>query len=137
MTTYDVLVDNKHVYNFEYNVLVFFSIATKLVLIFFIIGLFQEHPHNFIEILMVIKVLLGIFLVYRFNRWRQHKITFTELDRRVAFSAGQYIILLAILDYVVKYVDEIRNFISPYTRPIVTKLTGTLRVPQNTFGVQG
>lgn len=122
MTAYDVVVDNKHLYNFEYNVLRGFSILTKLIVIFFIIGLFQENTGYFVQVLMVTKILLGVFLVYRFNNWRQHKVTFTELDRRVADSAGQYIILLAILDYVQVYIDDIRAVVTPYTLPFIEKI---------------
>ena len=122
MTAYDVVVDNKHIYNFEYNVLRGFSILTKLLVIFFIIGVLQENTGYLVQIIMITKILLGIFLVYRFNNWRQHKVTFTELDRRVAYSAGQYIILLAILDYVQVYIDDIRAAVTPYTLPFVAKI---------------
>jgi hypothetical protein len=128
MTAYDVLVDNKHVYNVEYNVLRGFSILTKLLVIFFIIGLFQEKPRYLVQILTITKVLLGIFLVYRFNKWRQHKVVFTELDRRVANSAGQYIILLAILDYVEAYIEDIRAVVTPYTLPFVAKIKEFINV---------
>jgi hypothetical protein len=66
--------------------------------------------------------------VYRFNKWRQHKVTFTELDRRVANSAGQYIILLAILDYVEAYIEDIRTVVTPYTLPFVAKIKEFINV---------
>jgi len=122
MTAYDVVVDNKHIYNFEYNVLRGFSILTKLLVIFFIIGLFQENPVYLTQVLMIVKILLGVFLVYRFNKWRKHKVTFTELDRRAANSAGQYIILLAILDYVQVYIKDIRAVVTPYTLPFIANI---------------
>jgi hypothetical protein len=42
----------------------------------------------------------------------------------VANSAGQYIILLAVLDYVESYVDDIRAVVTPYTMPFFARVQG-------------
>jgi len=116
----DILIDNKDFYNFELNFLKYFSFATKITFVLFIIGVFQNKLNYFVEFNFVVKVILALFLIYRFNSYRKHKIEFTELDRRVCYSAGIYIILISFFDLINKYIDTIRtNIVLPITKPIV------------------
>ena len=58
-----------------------------------------------------LKICIGLFLVYRFNSFRT--IVFEELDRRVAFSAGMFLITTTIINklltssYSIKFKAEI------------------------------
>lgn len=123
----DILIDNKNFYNFELKFLTFFSFITKLTVILFIIGFFQQKPTFIIQFNFIVKIILAIFLMYRFNNYRKDKITFTELDRKVCYSAGLYIILISFFDLINHYTDYIRNnIILPYTIPIIQKLKKTL-----------
>jgi len=112
----DIVVDNKKFYNFELKFLTYFSYVTKFTVLLFLIGIFQNKPFILIQFNFVIKVILAIFLIYRFNSYRKHKIEFTELDRKVCYSAGIYIILISFLDIINFYTEYIRNnFILPFT----------------------
>jgi hypothetical protein len=120
----DILVDNKNFYNFELKFLTYFSFITKFTVVLFLIGIFQNKPYILIKFNFVVKVLLALFLIYRFNSYRKHKIEFTELDRKVCYSAGIYIILISFLDIINYYTETIRNnFILPYTKNFTQYIT--------------
>jgi len=128
----DILIDNKKFYDFELKFLTFFSFITKLTVILFIIGFFQSKPTLIIQFNFVVKVILALFLMYRFNKYRKDKITFTELDRKVCYSAGLYIILISFFDLINHYTEYIRNIIVlPYTIPIIHKFKMTLKNPDS------
>lgn len=116
----DILVDNKDVYNFELNFLYYFNMITKLTIILFIIGFFQSEPIIMIEFTFVIKIILALFLIYRFNNYRQKQIRFTELDRKVCYSSGIYIIIISFIEFINNYTEYIRQkYILPYTNPMI------------------
>ena len=126
----DILIDNKNFYNFELKFLNFMTFITKVTFIFFIVGIFQKKLDYVVQLNFVVKVILALFLMYRFNSYRKHKIEFTELDRKICYSAGIYIITISFLDLINKYVDTIRNkFILPITQPIVDYFKKILKSP--------
>jgi hypothetical protein len=54
------------------------------------------------------KLYVSLFLLYRFNVFR--KITFTELDRKIAFSAGVFLFATTALNQVLtQYLDLIKS----------------------------
>jgi O-antigen/teichoic acid export membrane protein len=116
----DILIDNKEFYNFEVKFLDFISIITKVSFVLFIIGFFQSKKDYIIQFNFIVKVILALFLVYRFNNYRKNKIEFTELDRKVCYSSGIYIILVSFFDLINNYIDTIRNnHILPITQPLI------------------
>jgi hypothetical protein len=119
---HDILVDNKTIYNFEIAFIKFFSFITKLSILLFMVGFFQEKPLSIIKINYVIKIAIAIFLIYRFNPYRRHKIVFTALDHKVTYSAGVYIFTLSFIDILNQYVEMFRAQITTYTLPIVTQV---------------
>lgn len=125
----DILIDNKKFYDYELKFLNYFSFVTKLTVILFLIGIFQNKPYILIQFNFVVKIILALFLIYRFNSYRKHKIEFTELDRKVCYSAGIYIILISFLDFINYYTETIRNnFILPFTKNISTYFTSYINV---------
>jgi ABC-type multidrug transport system fused ATPase/permease subunit len=129
----DILIDNKNVYNFELKFLSIFSIFKKIIILLFLIGFFENKPKIFLELNFVVKLILGIFLVYRFNKYRNNPIKFTELDRKICSSAGSYIIFIAFADYINAFMDEIREHIIKFTGPFVTNIKSKLKEYTNTF----
>jgi hypothetical protein len=120
----DILIDNKGFYNFELSFLKFISFITKVSLVLFIIGFFQKKNNYIVTFNFIIKIILALFLIYRFNSYRKHKIQFTELDRKVCYSSGVYIILISFFDLINSYIDTIRNnYILPITQPITQPIT--------------
>jgi hypothetical protein len=125
----DILVDNKDVYNFELNFLYYFNMITKLTIILFIIGFFQSEPIIMIEFTFIIKIILALFLIYRFNNYRQKHIRFTELDRKVCYSSGIYIIIISFIEFINNYTEYIRKkYILPYTKPIIHSILSYTKI---------
>jgi hypothetical protein len=115
----DILIDNKYIYNFQIYFLYFFSIITKTTVVLFFIGFFQERPSIIIKINSIVKFILGLYLMYRFNSYRKYMVEFTELDRKICYSSGLYIVLLSIGEYILQLSYSIRSRIIIYTNPVV------------------
>ena len=119
----DFLVDNKTIYNLELAFIKFFSVITKLSIFLFMVGFFQEKPISILKINYVIKIAIAFFLIYRFNPYRTGKIVFTDLDQKVAYSAGIYILTLSFIDILDQYVKIFRAQITSYTLPVIAHVT--------------
>jgi hypothetical protein len=115
----DILIDNKNIYNFELYFLKCLSVVTKIVVVLFFVGFLTDKPKFILEINFVIKFLLGLFLIYRFNKYRKNKITFTELDRKICYSVGIYIVIISLGEYLITFTDVIREQIIKITKPII------------------
>ena len=115
----DFLIDNKPIYTFELFFLNGLNFITMLVGVLFLIGVFTNKPLFLVEINEVVRFLLGLFLVYRFNSYRKQKIIFTELDKKICFSTGVYIITYALGEYITFFSDIIRFWVSKLFLPII------------------
>jgi hypothetical protein len=116
----DILIENKKFYNFELYFLYFISFINKLTFILFFVGIFAKKLDYIVQLNFVVKIILASFLIYRFNKYRKDKIKFTELDRKVCYSTGTYIITISFIDFINNYIDTIRSdFILPITEPII------------------
>jgi len=113
---YDVLIDNKNLYNLQLTFLNFFSIISKIMVVLFIFGFFQEKPLLIIKINFIVKFMLGIYLMYRFNNYRKYKIVFTELDRKICYSVGIYIIIISIGENLLYLSSDIRTKVISYIK---------------------
>ena len=116
----DVLVDNKKLYEFELKFITFLSIINLISITLFIIGFFQVQPNLILKFNIFFKIILALFLIYRFNDYRKQPIRFTELDRKICFSTGVFIIIISFIDIITYNIDFIReNYILPYTEPVI------------------
>jgi len=77
------------------------------------------------------KIYVSLFLLYRFNAFR--KVTFTELDRKIAFSAGVFLFATTALNQVLtQYLDPIKSKISSILPTSVNKTKqNTLDTPDD------
>ena len=116
----DILIDNQKLYYFELNFITFLNLINLICITLFIIGFFQVQPVLILQFNIFFKVILALFLIYRFNGYRKQKIRFTELDRKICFSTGVFIILISFIDIITFNIEYIRNnFILPYSQPII------------------
>ena len=130
----DPLVENKTLYNIEYNFITIFGWITKALFLVVFLGLFQTTGSSgankieslFFYIAFYVKVLIGLFLMYRFNSWREKKIRFTDLDRKACFSAGTFVVLLSFYEIFNRYLIELRNIVQPIVKPILQPITEPL-----------
>ena len=114
--TKDYIIETPLIYNTGYVFITIFSILTKVLMFSFILGIFYKNPLASIapivsKINFFVKILISLFLMYRFNSYRTHKIQFTELDRKISYSAGVYIFTLSFLDLFTAYLEKIHETI--------------------------
>ena len=86
---------------------------TFIIFILLFIGILQKEPTYFTETVFIIKVFLSLYLIIRFNDFRKN-IKFTELDRKISFLAGSYLLLFELADLINSYSTKIKAFIKPY-----------------------
>jgi hypothetical protein len=81
------------------------------ILLFF--GILKKEPVYFVNAIFIFKLFIAFYLIYRFNDFRK-KLKFTELDRKVCFQAGIYLLLFAFADLIQDYSAKIREYLKPY-----------------------
>lgn len=113
----DFLVDNKLLYNVQLHFLTYFSYIIKISLVLYIIGASSAKSIYLIKINFFVKVFLGLFLVYRFSSRREHTIKFTDLDRKIAYSAGLYIIVISFSDLLLTITEKTRYYVTNFLQP--------------------
>ena len=114
----DVLVSNKFIYNLQYTFVRWFRLITLIVVTLYVVGFFAKVPVGYNEVKFIFEFLIAIFLLYRFNSYRK-KIVLTELDKEVAFTAGEYLLVVSLVDVLAGYEDKIRPKVLKYTQPVV------------------
>ena len=85
-----------------------FIVLTYSLYILFAIGLFKGAP-QYLELLdYYVKIYISLFLLWRFNPFR--KIHFTELDRKIAFSAGIFLFTTSAVNQILNnYLTDAKN----------------------------
>jgi hypothetical protein len=88
-------------YAFYMNYLLYFIIA---------FGLSTTAPQYLSTLDYIIKLYVSLFLIYRFNPFR--KVVFTDLDRKIAFSAGIFVFATTTINKIlISSLEEIKDFI--------------------------
>ena len=90
-----------------------FDIITILMFIIFVYGSIYNAPYIFVQLNFIIKVLIGIYLIYRFNEFKRVN-HITLLDQKICGSAGAYILIFSFADAITVYLQAIRNFIMTF-----------------------
>ena len=97
-------IDLYHIQNTVFNYIIFIS---YLLYILIALGVSANAPQYLETIQYWVKIYISLFLIYRFNFLR--KIQFTDLDRKVAFSAGLFLFTTTIFNQVLtNYLEEIK-----------------------------
>lgn len=76
-----------------------FNIVSFVFTLLLWIGWIQTEPVLFKQISFIVKCLVGLLLIYKFNDIWPSK-TFTVIDRKLCFLAGTYIITFTLGDYI-------------------------------------
>jgi len=92
------------------------------LLVLFIIGYINSPPSLFVTLTFILKVFLSLVLIYRFNSYRERKVKFTELDRKIVYSCALFILLSSFTEYIVYITELIRSKVTPYTVPLLERL---------------
>ena len=81
---------------------------TYILVVVSAFGLSVQAPQYLSTIDYYIRVYICLFLMWRFNPLRT-TYEFTDLDRKIAFSAGVFILTTTALN---QYVNEIKKYVS-------------------------
>ena len=71
-----------------------FSIVSYIILalyVFIALGLSSSAPKYLDIIQYYLKIYIGLFLIFRFNPFRS--VSFTPLDKKIAFDAGLFLLV--------------------------------------------
>ena len=84
-------------YKTQYRIFNWAIIAIYVLTIAAMLGISSTAP-EYLNILRAgIQIYVGLFLIYRFHPFRTGKNNFSELDRKVAYTAGAFITMTTIL----------------------------------------
>jgi hypothetical protein len=91
-----------------FDIFIYFSYFLILISFF---GLSNTAP-NFLESIdYYVRIYICLFLIWRFNPLREVQ-NFTDLDRKIAFAAGMFIITTTALNqYLVDIKEKVKNTI--------------------------
>ena len=84
-------------YKTQYNMFNIAIIMVYILTVASIFGLSSSAPAYLYTLNTIIHIYIGLFLLYRFHPFRENHTTFSELDRKVAFSAGAFITMTTML----------------------------------------
>jgi len=82
-----------------------FIFLSYLFLIFSLFGISLIPSNIFFDVNNVVRIYICLFLMWRFNPFRSH-FEFTNLDRKIAFTAGVIILSTTALN---KYLNDSKN----------------------------
>ena len=88
-------------HQFQETIFNIFIAISWIMLILTFTGIFNKYPYVFDKIAFYMKIYICLFLIWRFNPIRQFfvkkPITFTSLDRKIAFSAGLIVLSTTVI----------------------------------------
>jgi hypothetical protein len=102
---------SKNIYDVQNRAFDIFIYTSWILYFAILLGVSVNAPSYLDNVDYYAKIYVSLFLLYRFNVFR--KITFTELDRKIAFSAGLFLFATTALNEVLtRYLDPIKAKVS-------------------------
>lgn len=102
---------SKNIYDIQNRAFDVFIYTSWILYFLILIGVSVNAPSYLDSVDYYAKIYVSLFLLYRFNMFR--KITFTDLDRKIVFSAGLFLFTTTALNQIVtQYLDPIKSKIS-------------------------
>jgi hypothetical protein len=89
-----------------------FGLIHTLFIILFIVGFFKTTPHVFLQFTFVVKVLMAIYLLYRFNPYTNKGRHFTLLDREIIIFSSAFILVSSFTDHVNHFLIKTQNVVT-------------------------
>ena len=103
-------MNQKDLYTFQLNAFSFIILLTWFLYFVILLGLSANAPQYLNDLQYYVKIYVSLFLILRFNPFRHSR--FTELDAKIAFSAGMFLITTtAINQFIVTYFNEIKGYL--------------------------
>jgi hypothetical protein len=92
---------NDALYKFQNQAYNFTMIMSWILYLTIVFGLSANAPQYLGTLQSFIKIYISLFLIYRFNPFR--RVKFTELDTKIAFGAGVFLLGTTAIDGIIKY----------------------------------
>ena len=87
-----------------------FIIVSYILIFLTALGLSQNAPKFLTTLDYYVRIYICLFLIWRFNPFR--KIQFTNLDRKICFSAGLFILTTTALNqYLVDFINKAKKIV--------------------------
>jgi hypothetical protein len=94
-------------YKYQERMFNLFIYISYFLIVVSALGLSESAPKYLANLDYYIRVYICLFLMWRFNPLRSH-YEFTDLDRKIAFSAGAFILTTTALN---QYLEDFKTFI--------------------------
>lgn len=87
------------------------TVISYLLILVSLLGISQNALKYLVTVTDYIKIYICLFLIWRFNPIRT-KYEFTDLDRKIAFSAGMFILSTTTLNKYIIYIEDKTKFVT-------------------------
>jgi hypothetical protein len=92
-----------------------------LMMVLFLIGFYKTTPYLFQTFTFVVKIIMALFLLYRFNPyWKENRLT--QLDRTIILYAAYFILLSSFTDYLNSIMIRLQKVISETSGDILHRV---------------
>lgn len=105
-------MDKKQLHNYQETTFDIVTYVSYGLLIISSLGFYSVSPQYMEKLDYYIRVYICMFLLWRFHPFRTH-YDFTELDRKIAFSAGVFILTTTALN---QYLEHIKELLSCFAK---------------------
>jgi hypothetical protein len=106
-------MNEKNLYVFQSQAFSFIMYLTWVLYFIILLGLSAKAPQYLNNLQYYVKIYVSLFLILRFNPFRQTK--FTKLDASIAFSAGMFLITTTAIDkIVITYLKDIKAYLRSF-----------------------
>ncbi len=96
---------NEKIFKLQHNLFIFFILVSYVLIVAVYLGL-SSSAESYLQIIdYYMRIYICLFLIWRFNPFRT--VVFTELDRKIVFSAGLFILTTTALNQYVTRVIQI------------------------------
>jgi hypothetical protein len=93
---------NKDINSFQEKFFTITVIIVNILVFITVLGISKTAPKYLDTIEYYVKIYVCLFLIWRFNPFRQIK-QFTNLDKKIAFSSGMIILTTSFLTNILEY----------------------------------
>ena len=94
---------------FQMRAFIAITVITYILYIVSLLGLSKTNTAPYVTVIhSYIQIYVSLFLMYRFNPFRNKK-EFSELDKKIAFTAGTFLLMSGTLGVIIKKYLNIKD----------------------------
>jgi len=98
-------MDKYTLHKWQDKIFTFLINISYLLIVISSLGLSEWAPKYLSDLDYYLRIYICLFLMWRFHPFRTHYV-FTDLDRKIAFSAGAFILTTTALN---QYVEQVKS----------------------------